>query len=581
MEDSCLDERAVRNMVQSGSARLSNDERQDIAYMYKTFQELRDKPPMRYPADAASPTNNIVYGMFPGTADLLSDERNVGGVLGAMAQLQVTNQVMGNREGGCQLATWAGLEAIAKAGDERMRRGIAAFHKLWSDLHKAYGGDRNPLLNGKYCPAHLVNYIDPQNYGAATLAERALFDGVVPMRGTAGQALPFGLNQAAEDSGLSVYGVINDAAARVPNPGRHWVATGNHGATQAARAIAAELAPKRTRAAPLADSVPIETTWDDWTRCGAFKHRFQAAMATLDPIDRTVNLAFLFARVDKPTIKAMIQSDFSVIPVNFIIIRPRMTHDMGGVIVMEGGRRTGETWYGHTHMGAQSTMSHKTVYFNFTFYCRSFIYRPENILEGPAKYYRKSIGGCGHTWWTDQGMDNWSKTNFPPPEEGVRDEPDIYALMGPYTEREHHITPYLDLRGYYSPRARDPTGKVRLTPDGTHRMQDRGAPGFRMSERDDARHFFSCDYYNKRFRFENMLDQEYGLRVLDSFGTSNSLCVRTWYATMAPNGTFSVEHEGLGHHGKRTVGSTEVRDGACVTLAQIRGNIADTAKMVT
>jgi len=283
--------------------------------------------------------------------------------------------------------------------------------------------------------------------------------------------------------------------------------------------------------------------------CPAFVQRYEKFVAAeQDPIDRSVGGAFLFSRFNEQTCLAFCEAGHSVKPFSLQLWRPIDTRHMGNVILMKGGKETGQTHFGHQNMMATTDVAHKMVFFHFTFYCQCVIHNPQNILHGHAVYYKEYISGHGCTFFTDEQMSEWADEDFVPP--ANEDAPDIVVTMGPYTETVDKLPVRSDLRGYFQEEYAD------------------GSQSFRAIEQETHLHYSSALYYGDRWRFSQLHGQAYGKRTLPAHSEKpNSMCILGFHVRVGHDGMFSDEQLGQGHHGPRNpVGTRAIRNGHIVAV---------------
>jgi hypothetical protein len=97
-----------------------------------------------------------------------------------------------------------------------------------------------------------------------------------------------------------------------------------------------------------------------------------------DPVVRLVALASLWTRNNGRDWLLAIRNDVCV-PINFIIWRPNITHDMSTYILMRAGLETGANFYGHTNFMFSSDVSSKVLLGHYTLQTKCIVYNSANV----------------------------------------------------------------------------------------------------------------------------------------------------------------------------------------------------------
>jgi len=170
LDHAYLDGVAMRNVVQSGSATLTEKERQDAAYLFDLYQELRNTP-INWDGTADE------LGLRACILDVATSAVQIKDYIKAVALEFVRDRTFAAGV----LASFVGVEAVGKAGDERAAAGVAAFRKLTSSLSADLGGEHNAVLDPGHVPHYFAQFVDRNNWAACTLFERILATDVVPL----------------------------------------------------------------------------------------------------------------------------------------------------------------------------------------------------------------------------------------------------------------------------------------------------------------------------------------------------------------------------------------------------------------
>ena len=110
-----------------------------------------------------------------------------------------------------------------------------------------------------------------------------------------------------------------------------------------------------------------------------FENQFEAVHKTIrDPILRAVALAFLHTPCNGHTIIALAQAD-ALVPLNIILWRLWIEHDMSTYIMLKSGLSTGANVTGHADFRHGHDVVSKIMYGNFTFYSKAMVWKPRHV----------------------------------------------------------------------------------------------------------------------------------------------------------------------------------------------------------
>ena len=186
--------------------------------------------------------------------------------------------------------------------------------------------------------------------------------------------------------------------------------------------------PKRKAGAPMAfDQAGVQYSEDyGRVKTDTFVHRFAASNQIGDPFLRVAVQAFLLSRSTGTQWLKMIDNDIHV-PVNIIMWRMAIEHDMSSFILMKGGLETGANLYGHSNFATGNDVTAKLIYGNYTFYSKAVVWKERNVhlLENmKPEGYR----GGNNTSFIGSPREMAQRRD--------RDRPSIIATAIPITENE-------------------------------------------------------------------------------------------------------------------------------------------------
>ena len=116
-----------------------------------------------------------------------------------------------------------------------------------------------------------------------------------------------------------------------------------------------------------------------YTRTGVFAKRWTHANDIADPLVRICAHVFLMTNCEEEnTWTAMIQNDV-LVPMDFILWRPLIVHDMSSAILMKGGRETGANLHGGSNVAKGNDVTSKLIYYNFTFRSKAIVWKEKNV----------------------------------------------------------------------------------------------------------------------------------------------------------------------------------------------------------
>jgi len=119
----------------------------------------------------------------------------------------------------------------------------------------------------------------------------------------------------------------------------------------------------------------------------AFRTRFREITDKYGVVDpdtkkqheRAIILTFLHTPICEKALAKLIDMDI-FFPFDFLLFRPRITHQMATGILLKAGSDTGETLVGHADFQLADDVVRKMHYGNFTLYSKSIVYKSDNVF---------------------------------------------------------------------------------------------------------------------------------------------------------------------------------------------------------
>lgn len=200
-------------------------------------------------------------------------------------------------------------------------------------------------------------------------------------------------------------------------------------------------------------------------RTGTFAMRWTQTNTIPDPIVRIAARVFLMSRADNAdTWRRMIESDI-IIPMNILLWRMQIVHDMASSVMLKGGPSTGANYYGGANVAKGSDVSSKRVYYNFTFRSKAQVFNEKAVAILHNLKFEGYAGG--HNTEFVKRKRDLDRTD--------RDRPSLIATAVAISEVNHDA--HIDFSGYS--RVRESSASI----DGPRKA-----------------HYGSADYYNKLWK---------------------------------------------------------------------------------
>lgn len=234
-----------------------------------------------------------------------------------------------------------------------------------------------------------------------------------------------------------------------------------------------------------------------------------------------------------------------------LLLRPFMTYNMASAILMKGGLDTGFTAHGHHDFMLTDDVIHKVHIGHYTFYHKSVIKQPKNLIIAEDIFAQSYVGGEGTNLFPADGSDSFTNQLA-----NERFRHDLIALWVP--AGKHEIKNPLDITNAYSAQTLDMNNTT---------MDNSGE------------HYPKADLYAEKLQFDRL--QNYGLE--DQFLTPmrhlNTICFRGHSLSYDPRKqSFSRITLNTGHWGPNVYpGCRAVRNGENTFLKDMEYEKARTA----
>jgi hypothetical protein len=185
-----------------------------------------------------------------------------------------------------------------------------------------------------------------------------------------------------------------------------------------------------------------------FTDCPPFIANYRDVAETSDPVEKLMRSAFIHARLVKQVFEGFLRYNVTI-PYGFALFRPFMEQTMSMVIAMRGGPDTGFTAFGHSNVMMSMNAMNKTMFMHLSYYSRSIVTQPNNVIKMQNVAYESYRGGAGTLFFPPDVKERlkaaeWVKS----PEDFVEGFPSQFAIMIP----AHDIpvsTQGVDIRGSY------------------------------------------------------------------------------------------------------------------------------------
>jgi hypothetical protein len=231
-----------------------------------------------------------------------------------------------------------------------------------------------------------------------------------------------------------------------------------------------------------------------------------------------------------------------------ILLRPFQTYNMASGVLMKGGLETGFTAHGHHDFQLTDDVIHKVHIGHYTFYHKSIVKQPKNLMIAQDIFAHSYIGGEGTSFFPAQEDDVKANIGGSGPEtfqselQNDRFSSSIIPLIvSTKTNGDVDVTNPLDITGHYNPQTLDETN----------------------SQLDDSKpHFPFAGAYASVLNFNALSNYGNGDTFLSPLRHLNTVCFQGHQVSKGPTGTFDKIVINTGHWGPNVyAGCRSVRNG--------------------
>lgn len=128
-------------------------------------------------------------------------------------------------------------------------------------------------------------------------------------------------------------------------------------------------------------------------------------------------------------------------PFEFLLFRPRITHNMATGVLLKAGTETAETLVGHADFQLTDDVVRKMHYGHFTLYSKTVVWKSDNV------YLAENIVATGYVRGNDVSFNTLDSLYTPSGESDVKS---IYAALVPVSARHSEDT-ITSGQGYFNP----------------------------------------------------------------------------------------------------------------------------------
>lgn len=247
---------------------------------------------------------------------------------------------------------------------------------------------------------------------------------------------------------------------------------------------------------------------------------------------KSVMLTFLHTPITEDSLAKLIERDV-YFPFEFVVFRPRITHQMATGVLLKAGSETAETLVGHADFQLTDDVVRKMHYGHFTLYSKTLVWKSDNIYLAENIVSTGYVGGNDVSFNTLESM--YSRTG----EERARS---MYAALVPVSTRTTEDTVSTGL-GYFNPL--DITGRfAQNVPHLANLDQEIGNPG--------GLHYPGADFYANAWRMNNSSQKLEAEFVPLQVNAHNTLCFQGHQMTYNPaSRAYDLTTLNTGHFGPR------------------------------
>jgi len=208
-----------------------------------------------------------------------------------------------------------------------------------------------------------------------------------------------------------------------------------------------------------------------------FTRMYSEALRADDPLLGAIASSFMMSPCDEERYWTDLMEADILIPVNIILWRIMISHNMDTAIMMRGGAETGQNIYGHTNFVLGSDVATKMIYGNFTFYSKAMVFDDRNITLIEDIHPSGYVGGMNTEY-----MQSYKDLEFSRVEKlNGRAMRSVIATVIPINEDSH--PPIMSL-----------TGKINLG-------------NLQYKEQQDNYHYSSAEHSCERWQISRLIEK--------------------------------------------------------------------------
>jgi len=271
--------------------------------------------------------------------------------------------------------------------------------------------------------------------------------------------------------------------------------------------------------------------FDRIVKGGSLHVHVEHAQKSPSHVQRAVMVTFLFTPVNRDSLLSMNRAHVYV-PFSVLLARPYMTYSMSSAILLKGGYDTGACYVGHSDFQLGDDVASKVHYGNFTYYSKSIVHEPKNVIVLENVMANRYLYGDGTKFWKPEDLITEIDADTP----GVKDK-GLISMILPAGNRLVESNP-ISLTGSF---ARD------------------NVPN-------SHRHFEGAEWYAAKWNFKDSTDVDDNelIRYDQTHREANTVCFRGHQFSYSQiSGGFSSVTRNSGHFGEDVYpGCGKVRSGA-------------------
>jgi len=230
-----------------------------------------------------------------------------------------------------------------------------------------------------------------------------------------------------------------------------------------------------------------------------------------------------------------------------LLLRPFQTYNMASGILMKGGMETGFTAHGHHDFQLTDDVIHKVHIGHYTFYHKSIVKQPKNLVIAQDIFAHSYVGGEGTSFFrTGDDQANTGPNSFVDELQNDRFSSSLIPVIVPLSRGGVDIKNPIDISGHYNPQTLDETN----------------------SQLDDSKeHYPGASKYADTLNFNALQNYGSGDTFLSPLRHLNTVCFQGHQVARGEDGKFNKITINTGHWGPNVyAGCRSVRNGEMAFL---------------